>query len=128
MLCTVFVQDWIRRSARSGKRQNAQHFRRLQTPNSLTVQHSLLDRFELIMSSVLGFLSNIEHRLSPTSSQFSPFYFWHNARSRAENLRKLYLLIDLDANLVPLSVAANQRRAFTEILHCDWLPPKVGQD
>ena len=40
----------------------------------------------------------------------------------------IYLLIDLDVNLVPLSVAANQRRGFTEVLHCDWLPPKVGQD
>ena len=40
----------------------------------------------------------------------------------------VYLLTDLDVNLVRLSVEANQRRGFTEILHCDWLPPKVGQD
>ena len=40
----------------------------------------------------------------------------------------LYLLMDLDVNLVPLSVAANQRREFMKILHCDWLPPKVGQE
>ena len=36
---------------------------------------------------------------------------------------EIYLLIDLDVNLVPLSVAANQRQGFMEILHCDWLPP-----
>ena len=29
---------------------------------------------------------------------------------------------------VPLSVAANQWRGFMGILHCDWLPPKVGQN
>ena len=39
----------------------------------------------------------------------------------------LYLLIDLDVNLVPLSVAANQRGGFMAIVNCDWLPTKVGQ-
>ena len=37
-----------------------------------------------------------------------------------------YLLIDLDGVRVPLSLAANQRRGFMEIWHCDWLSPKVG--
>ena len=40
---------------------------------------------------------------------------------------KIYQLIDVDVNLVPLSVTANQRR-FIKILHCDWLLPNVGQD
>ena len=40
----------------------------------------------------------------------------------------LYLIIDLDVNLVPLSVAANQRGGFMRRFHCDWLLPKVGQD
>ena len=44
------------------------------------------------------------------------------------NYYVLYLLIDLDVNLVPLSVAANQWRGYMEIPHCDWLPLKVGQD
>ena len=39
-----------------------------------------------------------------------------------------YLLIDLDVNLVLFLVAANQRRVFMEIFHCDWLQPRVGQD
>ena len=38
----------------------------------------------------------------------------------------VYLLIDLDGVRVPLSLAANQRRGFMEIRHCDWLSPKVG--
>ena len=46
----------------------------------------------------------------------------------SSSLDRLYLLIDLHVNLVPLSVAANQRRGFMEILHCDWLHPKVGQN
>ena len=37
------------------------------------------------------------------------------------------LLIDLDVNLVPLSVTANQQRGFMEILHFDWLLPKVNK-
>ena len=45
----------------------------------------------------------------------------------------LHQLIDLNVNLVPLSMgpstmAANQRQRFLEIPHCDWLPPKLGQD
>ena len=39
-----------------------------------------------------------------------------------------YLLIDLDVNLVPLSLEANQRRVFMEILLCDWLTPRLGKD
>ena len=39
-----------------------------------------------------------------------------------------YLLIDLEVNRVPLSLAANHRRGFMEILLCDWLTPRVGQD
>ena len=39
---------------------------------------------------------------------------------------QIYLLNDFNVNLVELSVAANQRRGFMEILNCDWLPPKVG--
>ena len=35
----------------------------------------------------------------------------------------IYLLIDLEGGNVPLSLVANQRRAFREIRHCDW--PKV---
>ena len=30
--------------------------------------------------------------------------------------------------LVLLSLAANQRQGFMEILHSDWLMPKVGQN
>ena len=37
-----------------------------------------------------------------------------------------YQLIDLEVNLVPFLVAANQRRGFMEILHCDWQPPEVA--
>ena len=39
-----------------------------------------------------------------------------------------YLLIVLDVNFVQFLVAANHRRVFMEIFHCDWLQPKVGQD
>ena len=39
-----------------------------------------------------------------------------------------YLLIDLDVNLVPLSVTANQLQGFMEIRHCDWLLPRLVQD
>ena len=34
-------------------------------------------------------------------------------------------LIDLDGVYVPLSLAANERRGFMEIRHCDWLARKV---
>ena len=40
----------------------------------------------------------------------------------------VYLLIDLDVNLVPLSVAANQRRGLMEIINCDWLLLIVKHD
>ena len=36
-----------------------------------------------------------------------------------------YLPSSLDGDLALLSTAANQRRGFMEILHCDSLPPKV---
>ena len=41
---------------------------------------------------------------------------------------QIYLLNDFDVDLVELSVAANQRRGFMEKVHCDLLPPKLGQD
>ena len=37
-----------------------------------------------------------------------------------KNIR-IYLLIELDVNLALLSTAANQRREFMEIIHCDRL-------
>ena len=45
-----------------------------------------------------------------------------------ERITVLYVSIDVDVNVVPLAVKANQRRGFMEILHTDWLPPKVDQD
>ena len=44
------------------------------------------------------------------------------------NITILYLLIDLFVNRVPHPVAADRRRVFLQVLHCDWLPPRVGQD
>ena len=62
----------------------------------------------------------------------NPFYI-ENQRGRVgrriwESLLHLisYLLTDLDVNLVPPSMPANQGRGFMEILHCGWLPPKAG--
>ena len=50
-------------------------------------------------------------------------------RSTQYNIQhKIYLVIDVGVNLVQLSVAANKRRGSTEILHCDWILPKVGHD
>ena len=43
----------------------------------------------------------------------------------------LYLLIDLDVNIVSLSVEANKRQRIMETLHsgvCDLMPPKVVQN
>ena len=41
---------------------------------------------------------------------------------------KIYLLVDLDVNLALLSMAANQRWEFEEILYWDRLPPKVRRE
>ena len=49
-------------------------------------------------------------------------------RSSADGEFGMYLIIDLDVNFVRLSVAANQRPEFLEILNSDWLSPKMGQD
>ena len=46
----------------------------------------------------------------------------------SERITVLYVLIDVDVNVVPLAVKANQRRGFMEILVGDWLPQKVGQN
>ena len=70
--------------------------------------------FEWVSKFIFTFWKFYEFR----ATKFT-IYYWHKWK---------YLLIDLDVNLFPLSVAANQRPGFSEILHCDWLPPKVGQD
>ena len=40
----------------------------------------------------------------------------------------IYLIINPDVNLVPLSAVANHSGLFPLILAIDWLPPKVGKD
>ena len=56
----------------------------------------------------------------PVSFSFGDFWIFYREYYR------LYLLIDLDGVRVPLLLAANQRREFMELGHCDWLSRKVG--